>query len=190
MSIRTAKFIKSIVGSDELLESREIHQVAFVGRSNVGKSSIINSLTRQKNLARSSSAPGRTREINVFLINKDIYLIDLPGYGFARGSWDAREKLGKLIYWYLFESEYQQKKVVLIIDAKVGPTDDDLKIIKMLDEQDKDVVVVANKVDKIGKSEYQKQKQKIQGLIGERKIIFYSAKMKIGVSELVDEILK
>ena len=85
MNITSAIFVKGLVGDDEILNDGK-DQVAFIGRSNVGKSSVINSLVNKKDLARTSSFPGRTQEINVFLINKDFYLVDLPGYGFAKGS--------------------------------------------------------------------------------------------------------
>lgn len=165
-----------------------IPQIAFIGRSNVGKSSVINSLTRQKDLAITSSSPGHTRQINLFLINKSFYLLDLPGYGFAKASHGVREQLFKLIDWYLFKSPHQQKKVVLIIDANIGPTDDDLEMLRTLEDFQKDVVIVANKIDKIKKSKYVDQLQEIQDLAGEHKVIPYSSHDKIGRSALVNEI--
>src|SRR3989338_1650650 len=128
MSIRSATFVKGIVGTDEVLNDH-YPQIAFIGRSNSGKSSLINSLTNQKKLARTSPLPGRTQEINLFFINRDTYFLDLPGYGYAKVSKDDREWLQKVIQWYLFKSEYVQKKIVLILDAKVGPTDKDLDMI-------------------------------------------------------------
>ena len=85
MEIKNARFIKGVVGPDDFLE-KDIPQVAFIGRSNVGKSSVINSLTHQKDLAITSSLPGRTQQINLFLINESVYLLDLPGYGFSQDS--------------------------------------------------------------------------------------------------------
>ena len=188
MRILSAKFIKGISGSDKILEDGT-PQVAFIGRSNVGKSSVINSLTNQKGLAITSSFPGRTKEINIFLINSSLYLLDLPGYGFARASWEIREKLFKLIDWYLFKSSHEQKIVVLIIDANIGPTDSDLEMLHSLEEYKKKIVIVANKVDKIKRSKYEEQLKSIKGTIGDHKIIPYSSEKKIGVSELTDEIL-
>ena len=187
MQITSAKYVKGIIGSDEILES-EYPQIAFIGRSNVGKSSVINSLTNQKGLAITSSSPGRTRQINLFLINKSFYLLDLPGYGFAKASREVREQLFKLIDWYLFKSPYQQKKVVLIIDANIGPTDDDLEMLHTLEDFKKDIVIVANKIDKIKKSKYAGQLQEIQNLVGEHKVIPYSSYDKIGISALTREI--
>lgn len=177
------------MGTDDIFEDGT-PQIAFIGRSNVGKSSVINSLVNQKDLARTSSSPGRTKEINLFLINKSFYLVDLPGYGFAASSREAREQLQKMINWYLFKSQYEQKKVVLIIDANVGPTDIDLETLYALEEGKKNIVVVANKIDKIKKPEYASQLQKIKDLVGGHRVIPYSARKKIGVSELIREILK
>ena len=189
MAIRSATFVKGVVGDDEILEDGKPH-IVFIGRSNVGKSSTINILTKQKDLARTSSFPGRTQEINIFLINKSFYLVDLPGYGFVRASRETREKLEKLIYWYLFESQYIQKKIVLIIDAYTSPTDSDLEMLIALEEHKKDIVILANKVDKIKKSGYKKQLEKIQNRIGDHKIIPFSAKKNIGIGELMNEIFE
>lgn len=189
MNIRSAKFIKGVVGEDQVLEDNK-PQIAFIGRSNVGKSSVINSLTRQENLARTSSFPGRTREINIFLINKSFYFVDLPGYGFAKLSGEERERLRRLISWYLFDSPYDQKKIVLIIDANVGATVNDLDMLQNLEEQGKNVVIVANKVDKIKQSQYKKQLRKIQDTMEAHKIIPYSSKKNIGISDLAKEILQ
>ncbi len=188
MNIKSARFIKGVVGSDDFLE-KDIPQIALIGRSNVGKSSVINSLTHQKDLAITSSFPGRTQQINLFLINESVYLLDLPGYGFAQNSHGGREQLQKLIFWYLFESDYKQKKVVLIIDANVGLTDSDLKTLNYLREKQKNIVIVANKIDKMKKSQHKKELQKIKDAAGDVKIIPYSSKNKIGVAELTNEIL-
>jgi len=189
MKITSAKFIKGVVGADETLQDGT-PQVAFIGRSNVGKSSVINSLTGEKNLARTSQFPGRTREINVFLINRSFYLLDLPGYGFAKASREGKARLQGLIYWYLFNSQYEQKKVVLIIDGFVGPTENDVEMLKALEERKKNVVIVANKVDKIKKSEYEAKFRKIRDAAGAHMVIPYSAEKKIGISDLTKEILK
>ncbi len=187
MDISSARFIKGILGTDSTL-SNGIPHVAFIGRSNVGKSSVINALTKQKDLAITSSFPGRTQQINLFLINENLYLLDLPGYGYAKVSWKDRERVDKLIYWYLLDSEYEQKKVVLIIDAEVGPKETDLKLLRWLEEQQKDIVVVANKVDKMKQSEAAAKLKEIQNIVG-HKLIPFSAKKKTGVRALANEIL-
>ncbi len=187
MDIKSARFIKGVVGPDKALEN-SLSQIAFIGRSNVGKSSVINTLTKQKNLARTSSFPGKTREINLFLINESFYLLDLPGYGYAKLPKPMRQEIESLINWYFFVSTYQQKKVFLIIDANVGPTKDDLEILKALEEYQKNVIIIANKIDKIKKSEYDKQFKKISSLVGEHKIIPCSAEKNIGFKELLNEL--
>lgn len=187
MHISSAKFVKSIVEDDPLLGDG-IPQVAFIGRSNAGKSSLINSLVNQKGLARTSSFPGFTQELNVFLINKSIYFIDLPGYGFARVSAGGKEKIQDLIYSYLFNSTYEQRMVVLILDANVGPTDTDLEVLRALEEHKKNIVIVANKIDKLKKNEVNKQLKKIESLTGAHLIIPYSSKTKVGIRELTKAI--
>lgn len=189
MIIRSADFKKGLTGDDEILHDGT-PQVAFIGRSNVGKSSVINSLVGRKDLARSSPRPGKTREINLFLINKSFYLVDLPGYGYAEGSWESRDIITKLIHWYLQNPDIDPQKVVLIIDAKVGLTDNDIAMVELLEAADRRVVIVANKIDKLKPSEAKKQIAAIQDEIGEHKLIPYSAEKKINVGLLTDEILK
>ena len=188
MKIKSAVFMRGLKGDNEILNDG-IPQVAFIGRSNVGKSSLINSLTGVKGLARTSSLPGLTQELNVFMINNSHYFVDLPGYGFAKIGRSRVDALQDLIAWYLFGSQHNPK-VVLIIDAEVGPTKDDLATLKSLENSGREIVVVANKIDKVKKSVYQKQMKKIAELIGPHKIIAYSSKDKKGMGELSDEVLK
>jgi GTP-binding protein len=188
MKIESAKFIKSVSGSDDIFDDG-IPQVAFIGRSNVGKSSVINSLVNRNNLATTSSFPGRTQKINLFLINNSLYFVDLPGYGYAKVPEKLSNSLRAMVNWYFFVSDYKQKKVVLIIDASVGPTEDDLDILLSLEDHKKDIIIVANKTDKIKQTEYEGQLKKIKELIRVHRIIPYSAKKKMGVGELLEEIL-
>jgi len=183
MKIISAKFVRGISGEDKIFDNN-IPQIAFIGRSNVGKSSTINSLVGQKNLAKASSTPGRTQEINVFMINDRLYLVDLPGYGFAKLSKQDRQWLQELINWYFFSPKHQQRRVALIIDAEIGPTVDDLEMIQALDEHRKEVVIVANKVDKIKKSEYKRQLESIKAKVGSHQVFPYSAKTGAGGKEL------
>ncbi len=187
-NIKSAKFIKGIVGPNPILNNDK-NQISFIGRSNVGKSSIINSLTNQKNLAKTSSFPGRTREINLFLINDFFYLIDLPGYGYAKISKEMRLRVENLINWYLFLSKIDQKMIFLIIDAKVGPTKDDLEIFQALQEHNKKIIIVANKIDKLKNSEKEKQTKEIKEKFNGYKIIFCSTKNNKGIKDLISEVL-
>src|SRR3989344_1274375 len=138
MKIESAQFVKSVLGSDSIFEDG-IPQVAFIGRSNVGKSSVINSLVNQNDLAKTSSFPGRTQKINLFLINNSLYFVDLPGYGYAKAPDKLRNSLRAMVNWYFFVSDCKQKKVVLIIDANVGPTKDDLDILYSLRDYKKNI---------------------------------------------------
>lgn len=188
MKITSAEFVKGVVGEDPILEDT-LPKYAFIGRSNVGKSSLINTLVNKKALAVTSSFPGRTKQLNVFLVNKKIHFIDLPGYGFSKGSHESRSQILNLINWYLFLSKYQQNKVILIIDAYVGPTEDDLEMLYSLRGAKKNIIVVANKIDKVKKSQLKSQLEKIQATIGPITVIPYSAEEKIGIKELMSEIL-
>lgn len=188
MKIESARFIKSALINDTLFEDG-IPQVAFIGRSNVGKSSVINSLVGQRNLAKTSSFPGRTQMINIFLINKSLYFIDLPGYGYAKISQTQRSELREMIRWYFFVLQSSQKKVVLIIDGSIGPTKDDMEMLHSLEEYRKNIVVVANKIDRVKQSVYKKHLDLISNEIGTHIVIPYSAKDKIGINELLKEVL-
>lgn len=177
MNITSARFIKGIIGTDDLLYDGKF-QVAFMGRSNVGKSSLINSLTGKDGLARSSSSPGKTIRMDFFLINDTFYFVDFPGYGYAKRSRDKRDTLEKMMLWYLLYSDVKNRLIVLIIDAKVGVTAYDQEMIKRLREYHVDHIIVANKVDNVGRA------QKDKGLAG----IGYSSKEKFGRDELMKKI--
>lgn len=187
MEIKSAKFIKGVNGDDQVFLDGT-PQVAFIGRSNAGKSSLLNSLTKSAKLAITSDTPGRTREINVFLINDSHYFLDLPGYGYAKAGSRTMRKLGRLIFWYLFESN-TNSTVVLLIDALVGPTADDLTMLHELEQVGKDIVVVVNKVDKIKKAQYQNQLKKLGHQIPGHTLFPYSSKTKVGVTELTNRLL-
>lgn len=188
MNIKNAEFIKGVVGPDEILKQDKL-QIAFVGRSNVGKSSVINSLLGRKNLVKSSSTPGKTKEMNFFLIDGEVYFVDLPGYGFAKMKFTNREKLAELIVWYFEKAPVKNRKTVLIIDAKIGPTEFDFDMLNILEEHGEDFVIIANKADKLKNSETQKQLNSIQNRIG-REVIFYSAKTKLGKDKLLKKIFQ
>ena len=187
MEIKSAEFIKGILGTNELLEDQRL-QVAFIGRSNVGKSSVINSLGNRRDLVKSGSRPGKTRQINFFLINGKVYFVDLPGYGFLKASLKEKEKIRKMIFWYLFRSEIHFKKVVLIIDAKIGLNKFDKEMLDLLNEKEFSVVIAVNKTDKLKKNVLNKQLEIIQKEVGENIAIPYSAKTKKGRDELLNEI--
>jgi GTP-binding protein len=186
MRITSAEFLKELRGDDEVLTDA-LPKIAFIGRSNVGKSSLINALTRSS-ISRTSPKPGSTQAINVFLINKKFHLIDLPGYGFARGSMGGREKMGNLIASYLFDPKYVQKKVVLIIDAYVGMTERDLGMFDELKSHQKDIVIAASKIDKLKPSEYQRKIAEIQKIAEGFTVFPFSSTEKKGIEEIANEL--
>jgi len=146
-------------------------------------------LVRQKKMARTSNTPGRTREINLFLINNNRYFLDLPGYGFAKASKSRQMELEDLVASYLFKADYPTQKIVVVVDAAVGPTSLDLEIIKLLEEHKKNILIVANKIDKVKKTLQKKQLETIQEKIGVHAVIAYSSKENIGRNELLREIM-
>lgn len=187
MKINSAIFMRGVKGDNDMLDDG-VPQVAFIGRSNAGKSSVINTLVNMKDLARSSSMPGRTRELNIFKINNAIYFVDLPGYGYARANAEMFKQINDLVYWYLFNSQHSPK-VVLIIDAEIGMTKSDQGMLEALEDKGREIVVVANKVDKIKKSIYQNQIKKLREQFNGHVLIPFSSVSKIGVGELQEELL-
>jgi GTP-binding protein len=178
MTITTATFVKSINGTDKILYDGKF-QIVFVGRSNVGKSSLINSLVHEK-LARSSKAPGKTKHLDLFLINNKCYFVDFPGYGFAHASADAREHYRKMMMWYFEYSEVKRRTVIHIVDCVVGMTDFDLQMVEYLTELHIDRVIIANKIDKLSKSDQRKQLEEITKHAGGATVIPYSTKTHEG----------
>lgn len=144
-------FLKCLTDMNDLPIGNKPH-VAIVGRSNVGKSSLINHLTAQKGLARVSSAPGRTRTINLFEVDKRYFLVDLPGYGFAKATKEKREGLIETISHYL-DLAPNLKMVLLIVDVSILPTDFDREMLSILDAANIPVVMVLNKIDKLSKAQ-------------------------------------
>ena len=149
----------------------------LVGRSNVGKSSFINTLLGRKNLARTSAHPGKTQTLNFYEVNKEFYLIDVPGYGYAEVSKKRREKFGKMIEEYL-ETRKQLKRVFMIVDFRHKPTEDDVLMYNFLKYYNLPVTIVATKADKIGASKKDKCKKQITDtldlVVGDDLVIFSS----------------
>lgn len=191
MNIQSSEFVRGVVGSTDFLAD-ERPQVAFVGRSNVGKSSVINSLLQRKGLVHTSSTPGKTLQINFFLINKIIHFVDLPGYGYAKHSIKRRVKLRKMITWYLTSGEANIAALVLIIDAKIGIKKFDREVLDIACEHDLRMIVIANKMDKLNQKERAAQQKEITADISLHNIdvdlIFYSAKTGKGREDALDAI--
>ena len=189
MIIKTSEFIISAVKRHQYpIDGRP--EVAFVGRSNVGKSSIINALTNRKKLAKVSQTPGKTRLINFFLINNDFYLVDLPGYGYAKVSKKEQESWGKTIDMYLHD-RHELKRVILLVDARHKPTADDITMYEWIKHYGYDCIVVATKKDKLSNNDIKKSEKLIKEtlkLTSEDRFYFFSSLNKKGRDELIDNL--
>ncbi len=159
MKIKDVLFEISATKPEHYPEANK-EEVVFLGRSNVGKSSFINCFTNKKKLAYTSSTPGKTQVINFFLINESFYLVDVPGYGYARVSKKQREAFGKMIERYLTVRE-NLKMAVLLVDFKVGPTQDDILMYDYLNYYNIKTLIVATKKDKVKSSLQAKHKKNI-----------------------------
>ena len=188
MEIKSSKFIRGIKGTDRILTDG-ILQVAFIGRSNVGKSSVINSLVGKNSLVKTGKKPGKTTEINFFLVNNKFYFVDLPGYGYAQGGKEKMDKIREMIIWYLTESGTKPTLIVLIVDIKAGLTQFDKDMLNILREQNMNYIIVANKADKLNQKESSKQIAEIKYNANEDDIIPYSATDKVRPKLILDRIL-
>ena len=173
MKITSAEFIKSAFNRDHWIDDRR-PEIAFLGRSNVGKSSLINSLLQRKGLARTSNTPGRTQSINYFLINDAFYFVDLPGYGYAKVSKSMRSDWGTMAEEYLSERE-QLVLCVQLIDSRHEPTRLDLQLNEWLNFNGKPHIAVATKSDKLTANQLTKQLKLIRVALKFSEVIPYSA---------------
>ena len=163
----------------------------LVGRSNVGKSSFINTLINRKNFARTSSKPGKTQTLNFYSINDEFYIVDAPGYGFANVSRSLKNKFGLIMEDYLEAREYL-KNVFMLIDFRHKPTKDDLMMYNYLRHYNIPVTIVATKVDKISKNKQDKYKKVLKETLNindDNSIILFSTITKIGKNEVLEKIL-
>lgn len=160
MIIKKVELLGTVVKADQFPEPN-LPEFAFVGRSNVGKSSLLNSLISRKNLARTSGHPGKTQTINFFEVNDSIRLVDLPGYGYAKVSKDLRSKWGKMIEDYIMKRE-NLKAVIQLIDFRHPPTEDDILMFQWLIHNEKELIVVATKSDKIKRGNWKTHQNQIK----------------------------
>ena len=185
--------LETVCGVTSRLPENELPEFAFAGKSNVGKSSLINALMNRKAYARTSSQPGKTQTINFYNINNAFYYVDLPGYGYAKVSLEAKEKWGKMIERYLSRSR-MLKMVFLLVDIRHEPGNNDKIMYKWILDHGYEPVIIATKLDKIKRSQVQKQIKLVrQGLqvVPGTKIIPFSAQTKQGreeIWELIDEL--
>jgi GTP-binding protein len=185
MKVNEAQFIISAVGPGQY-PNDALPEVALAGRSNVGKSSLINRLIQRKNLARTSSQPGKTQTLNYYLINADLYFVDLPGYGYAKVSKTKREVWGKFIEDYLLKRE-EIKLLLLLVDLRHPPSKDDIGMYEWLKHVDVPICVVATKADKIPKSKWQKHLKIVRNALifdPSDRLIIFSSETGLGKDEL------
>lgn len=192
--IKKAEFVTSFVDIISLPVDN-LPEVALVGRSNVGKSSLINKVVNRKNLAKSSSTPGKTRTINYYILNSAWYMVDLPGYGFAKVSKREREKWGVMTEKYLSSRE-QLRGVIQLLDIRHPPTENDILMKQWLEHYEIPILLVATKTDKVSRNEKNKNIgviKKTLNLPPDQNLITFSAESGEGldeVKEALEEILK
>ena len=178
--------LETVCGITSVLPKNTKAEVAFAGKSNVGKSSLINSLVNRKALARTSSQPGKTQTINFYNVNDEVYLVDLPGYGYAKGSQSEKEKWGKLIEKYLNGSQ-QLRAVFLLIDIRHDPGANDKMMYDWICHNGYNPIIIATKMDKINRSQIQKHVKMIRQGLNVRpgtQIIPFSSQTKQGREEI------
>ena len=189
MIIKQAE-LETVWGITSKLPENAFPEVAFAGKSNVGKSSLINGLLNRKSLARTSSQPGKTQTFNFYKVNGDLYLVDLPGYGYAKVSNEIKAKWGRMIENYLHGSK-QLKAVFLLVDIRHEPSANDKDMYQWIVAQGYEPVIIATKLDKIKRSQVQKQikilKEGLKLLPGTQ-LIPFSAETKQGRDEIWDVI--
>lgn len=187
--------LETVCGPTSELPKNTLPEVAFAGKSNVGKSSLINALMNRKSLARTSSQPGKTQTINFYNINNEMYLVDLPGYGYAKVSEKERERWGKMIEKYLETSE-KLRAVFLLIDIRHEPSANDKQMFEWIDYEGYQPIVICTKADKISRGAVQKQIAMIRKSLGADKdtiILPFSALNKTGredIWDLMDQVIE
>lgn len=189
MIIKTSDFVTSATKKEQY-PSEELKEVAFVGRSNVGKSSLINSITNRKALARVSNTPGRTRLVNFFIINGEYSLVDLPGYGYAKVSKSQLQDFKNIIEEYLSNRE-NLKKIILLVDARHTPTNDDKIMYEYVRFYNIPCLVVGTKLDKLKRNEIKKNEKIIRETLQMREtddFIMFSSLSKENKEALVDKV--
>lgn len=191
MKIRSSEITMSAVHRHQY-PTDGIPEIALAGRSNVGKSSLTNALLNRRNFARTSSTPGKTRTINFYLINKEFFFVDLPGYGYAKVAKSEKDKWGQVMERYLQDRE-ELCAIFLLVDIRHEPTSDDKMMYDWIKYYGYDCVVVATKADKISRGQYLKHlsviRKKLQ-LEKDEKIIPVSSSKKTGIEELWSEIVE
>lgn len=181
---KTSEFIVSAVNKNQSPNKDNLNEYVFLGRSNVGKSSLINCLCNKKNLARVSSNPGKTITLNYYLINKSLFLVDVPGYGFANRSKGMKDSFGDYIDDYL-NNNPNLKMCFLLVDTKVGPTADDVLMFDYLKFLNLNVTVVSTKADKVGKTLLIRHQKNILSKLKDANLVMTSSTTRYGIDNLL-----
>ena len=186
MRIHSAEFVVGAVGEEDS-PADGLPEVAFGGRSNVGKSSLINRLAQRRRLAFTSSTPGRTQQLNYYRVNERLYLVDLPGYGYVRGGADLRRTLGRLIETYLGNRQ-ALRAVVLLIDARHGPTELDLRMVETLRGGGRPFLLVLTKADKLSRGRLERQISRLEeeGQLADLPYLPFSSETGLGRGDLLE----
>jgi len=190
MKIDKVEFDKSISIDSNKVYFENKKQIVFVWRSNVGKSSLMNSIFNSKDLVKTSSMPGKTKMANLFLVNNKFHFVDLPGYWFAKLWAEQKEKLDALISWYLEEFKFDIKKIVIVLDSKIWPTDKDIDMFKFLGNFGVPLIFVLNKIDKLSNNDISKSIFHTEEIFFWQQVIATSAKKWVWVKELTKELLE
>ena len=180
--------LETVIGVTSKIPDNQLPEIAFAGKSNVGKSSLINALMNRKSLARTSAQPGKTQTINFYNINDELYFVDLPGYGYAKVSQQEKEKWGKMIEKYLHRSKVLQA-VFLLVDIRHEPSANDRQMYEWILANGYHPIVIATKLDKINRSQIAKQVKLVKQGLGVDKdtiVIPFSAETKQGREEIYD----
>lgn len=186
MIVKSAE-LNQVCGVTSKLPENEMPEIAFAGKSNVGKSSLINGLVNRKALARTSSQPGKTQTINFYDINHEMFFVDLPGYGFAKVAKEVKAKWGKMIERYLNNSA-QLRAVFLLVDIRHEPSGNDVDMYNWIVASGFEPIIIATKLDKIKRSQIQKNVKIIKEKFGSKEltVIPFSAQTKQGKEEILD----
>ena len=187
MKIKTVE-LETIIGPTSKIPENSLPEVAFAGKSNVGKSSLINALMNRKSLARTSSQPGKTQTINFYNINKEIYFVDLPGYGYAKVSEEEKKRWGEMIENYLCESE-MLRVIFLLIDIRHKPSENDKQMYDWIEYMGFDPVIIATKSDKLKRSQIDKHIKQVReglGASSDTIIVPFSSVTKAGRDTILD----
>ncbi len=187
MKFQDAHFLITVANAEDLPDNEKFPEIAVLGRSNVGKSSLLNNLFGSKNLVKTSSTPGKTRALNFFLVDKQLIFVDMPGYGYAEASAQEKKRWASLMEHYL-NSRTALKALLFLFDIRRTPGAEDLQMLEWIRYRELPTLLILTKVDKVGQSEKVLQTRRITDRIKEIPYVHYSATKNVGRKELIAQI--